>query len=315
MLKIDPWNIIWTVVNLLFLYWIFKKFLFDRVMGVINQRDEMIQKQFSEAKKSQDDAESLKSDYKKKLESAKTQADQIILDARARAEAEQEKALERTRQEADSMLEKAKADIASEQDKATKAAEAEIAKLAILAARKIVKTGEANDTGSSNNAIVLYRLAVERRDVEEAQRVYFVTEKLAQTLANPLIPLTKKYDIIEKVYGFESEPKLITSFIKEMVKLGYAAEMNEIFEAYYRYWDEKNHIIRAELISAEAATDEEANDAKALLQSKYPEYEISLTQKVDETLLGGYVIKTLNTEYDRSYEGKLRELERKLTRR
>lgn len=166
-----------------------------------------------------------------------------------------------------------------------------------------------------NNAIVLYRLAVERRDVEEAQRVYFVTEKLAQTLANPLIPLTKKYDIIEKVYGFESEPKLITSFIKEMVKLGYAAEMNEIFEAYYRYWDEKNHIIRAELISAEAATDEEANDAKALLQSKYPEYEISLTQKVDETLLGGYVIKTLNTEYDRSYEGKLRELERKLTRR
>ena len=142
MLKIDPWNIIWTVVNLLFLYWIFKKFLFDRVMGVINQRDEMIQKQFSEAKKSQDDAESLKSDYKKKLESAKTQADQIILDARARAEAEQEKALERTRQEADSMLEKAKADIASEQDKATKAAEAEIAKLAILAARKIVKTGE-----------------------------------------------------------------------------------------------------------------------------------------------------------------------------
>ena len=43
----------------------------------------------------------------------------------------------------------ASVDIASEQDKATKAAEAEIAKLAILAARKIVKTGEANDTGSS----------------------------------------------------------------------------------------------------------------------------------------------------------------------
>lgn len=72
------------------------------------------------------------------------------VDAIARQpEAEQEKALERTRQEADSMLEKAKADIASEQEKATKAAEAEIAKLAILAARKIVKTGEANDTGSS----------------------------------------------------------------------------------------------------------------------------------------------------------------------
>ena len=149
MLKIDPWNIIWTVVNLLVLYLVFKKFLFKPVMKVINAREDMIKQQFDDAKKSQEEAESLKSDYKKKLENAKTQADQIILDARARAEAEQEKALERTRQEADSMLEKAKADIASEQDKATKAAEAEIAKLAILAARKIVKTGEANDTGSS----------------------------------------------------------------------------------------------------------------------------------------------------------------------
>lgn len=75
MLKIDPWNIIWTVVNLLFLYWIFKKFLFDRVMGLINQRDEMIQKQFSEAKKSQDDAESLKSDYKVICEGGEENAD------------------------------------------------------------------------------------------------------------------------------------------------------------------------------------------------------------------------------------------------
>ncbi len=149
MLKIDPWNILWTVVNLLFLYWIFKKFLFDRVMNVINQREEMIQQQFSEAKKSQEDAEGLKNDYQKKLESAKTEADQIILSARERAEAEQEKTLERTRQEADHMLEKAKADIASEQEKATKAAQAEIAQLALIAARKIVKTGEANDTGSS----------------------------------------------------------------------------------------------------------------------------------------------------------------------
>ncbi len=94
-----------------------------------------------------------------------------------------------------------------------------------------------------NNAIVLYRLAVERRDVEEAHESILCDRRLHSLLKIPLIPiLTKKYDIIEKVYGFESEPKLITSFLKEMVKLGYAAEMNEIFEAYYRYWDEKNQV-------------------------------------------------------------------------
>lgn len=149
MLKIDPWNIMWTVVNLLFLYWVFRKFLFDRVMGVINQREEMIKNQFADAQKSQDDAAVLKNDYENKLKNAKIEAEQIILDARARAEMEQEATLEKTRQKADHMLEKAKEDIASEQDKATKAAQAEIARLAIMAARKIVKTGEVNDTGST----------------------------------------------------------------------------------------------------------------------------------------------------------------------
>ena len=149
MLKIDPWNIIWTIVNLLFLYFVFKKFLFDRVMDVINKRYEMIKQQFASAQKEKDDAAALKEQYHEKLDSAKKEADQIIIDARARAEEEQERTLERTRDEAEHMLEKARTDIENEKEQATKAAQADIAKLAILAARKIVKTGDAHDAGSS----------------------------------------------------------------------------------------------------------------------------------------------------------------------
>ena len=149
MLSIDPWNILWTVVNLLVLYAIFKKFLYQPVMNVINARDDLVKSQFADAKKEQDDAKALKDAYQDKLESAKTEADQIILEARDRAQKEHEMTLEKTRVEADAMLEKAKSDIANEQEKATKAAEAEIAKLALIAARKIVKTGDAHDAGSN----------------------------------------------------------------------------------------------------------------------------------------------------------------------
>ena len=149
MLSIDPWNILWTVVNLLVLYAIFKKFLYQPVMNVINARDEMVKSQFADAKKEQEDAKALKAEYQDKLERAKTEADQIILEARDRAQKEHERTLEKTRVEADAMLEKAKSDIANEQEKATKAAEADIAKLALIAARKIVKTGDAHDAGSS----------------------------------------------------------------------------------------------------------------------------------------------------------------------
>lgn len=51
MLSIDPWNILWTVVNLLVLYLVFKKFLFKPVMKVINAREDMIKQQFDDAKK------------------------------------------------------------------------------------------------------------------------------------------------------------------------------------------------------------------------------------------------------------------------
>ncbi len=149
MLSIDPWNILWTIVNLLVLYLVFKKFLYKPVMNVIEARENMVKQQFDNAKKDQDEALKLKAEYHDRLENAKTEADQIILDARARAEEEHARTLERTRDEAEHMLEKAKVDIASEQEKATQAAQAEIAKLALIAARKIVKTGDAHDTGSS----------------------------------------------------------------------------------------------------------------------------------------------------------------------
>ena len=50
----------------------------------------------------------MKAEYQDKLESAKTEADQIILEARDRAQKEHERTLEKTRVEADAMLEKAK---------------------------------------------------------------------------------------------------------------------------------------------------------------------------------------------------------------
>lgn len=149
MLKIDPWNILWTVVNLLFLYWVFKKFLFDKVMGVINAREELIKSQFEAAKKEKEAANALKVNYEKKLDDANAEANKIVLEARERAEAEQTKTLERTRDEAEQMLQKARRDIESEKEQAQKAAQADIAKLALLAARKIVKTGDAHDAGSS----------------------------------------------------------------------------------------------------------------------------------------------------------------------
>ena len=85
MLSINPWNILWTVVNLLVIYAIFRKFLFQPVMNVINAREEMINNQFKSAKNAEDEADKLKKEYHDKIKTAKTEADQILADAKERA--------------------------------------------------------------------------------------------------------------------------------------------------------------------------------------------------------------------------------------
>ena len=50
MLSLNPWDILWTIVNLLVLYAIFRKFLFQPVMNIIHEREDMINKQFEDAR-------------------------------------------------------------------------------------------------------------------------------------------------------------------------------------------------------------------------------------------------------------------------
>jgi len=148
MLKLDIWNIVWTIVNILVLYAIFRKFLFQPVLKVIQDRENMIKDQIDNAQKVTDDANQLKTDYEKKLEVAKDEADKIIVEARQRSEKERAKAIETTQQETQDM-ERARGNIEREQENARKAVQADIARLAIAAAEKIVKTGDRSDNTSS----------------------------------------------------------------------------------------------------------------------------------------------------------------------
>ena len=107
MLSINPWNILWTVVNLLVIYAIFRKFLFQPVMNVINAREEMINNQFKSAKNAEDEADKLKKEYHDKIKTAKTEADQILADAKERADEAYNSQMEDIRVETERLKEKA----------------------------------------------------------------------------------------------------------------------------------------------------------------------------------------------------------------
>ena len=148
MLSLEPWTIFWTVVNVLVLFVALRHFLIKPVMGVIEQRNEMIRQQFDAAQKTQDEANKMKADYEQQLDTAKEQASDIIAAARVRSEKEHSKAIADTEAERVKMLAQAREDIEKEQANAKKELQSQIMDIAMLDAKKIIMTGDQYDAKS-----------------------------------------------------------------------------------------------------------------------------------------------------------------------
>ena len=103
---------------------------------------------FDAAQKTQDEANKMKADYEQQLDTAKEQAADIIAAARVRSEKEHSKAIADTEAERVKMLTQAREDIEKEQANAKKELQSQIMDIAMLAAKKIIMTGDQYDAKS-----------------------------------------------------------------------------------------------------------------------------------------------------------------------
>lgn len=149
MLSLDGWTVFFTIVNVLVLFIGLKVFLFKPVLNIIRQREEMIGQQFAEAAKKEQDAQQMKEEYQEKLKEAGRKAEEIVAGAKERVAEEERLAAARSQEEAARMIARAKEEIRVEQEQAKKEVQADVALLAIEAARKIIKTGEVHEAAGN----------------------------------------------------------------------------------------------------------------------------------------------------------------------
>ena len=67
-------NLVFTIINLIVLYLLMKKFLFGPILNVMEQRKNMIDQQFASAKETEEKAYELKGKYEDALKSAKDES-------------------------------------------------------------------------------------------------------------------------------------------------------------------------------------------------------------------------------------------------
>ena len=165
-----------------------------------------------------------------------------------------------------------------------------------------------------NNAKVLYRLNISRSDVEETHKIFTKAPFLLETLTNPVVSEEAKEVVLDKIARQSGMPELLENFMKMMCRIGEIGQITDIFNCYYEYWDKMNHILHAKVIYADDKAKEEKEAIQKQLESIYPDEKVVLSEETDASLLGGYVVRVGYEEYDHSYEGKLRRLERKINR-
>ena len=145
MLNLDPWNILFTVINLLIFFLIIKFFLLKPIKKVMDERERMIQDDFDSAERTKKEAEELKAEYESDLKTAKDKAVEITAEAKKTAELQKNSIIDSANEQAKKIVDKAQKDASLGYDKTMAQLESEIASLALVAAEKVVKTGSSYD--------------------------------------------------------------------------------------------------------------------------------------------------------------------------
>jgi F-type H+-transporting ATPase subunit b len=121
------WDILISLVNLLLLTLIVKKFLFKPVMKMIGQRRAAIDADYEQAKAAREEAEESRRNYAEAMAAVKETGDQIIADATRAAENRSSAIVAEAREKAADLRRQAEADVVLTRKKAEEDMKREIA--------------------------------------------------------------------------------------------------------------------------------------------------------------------------------------------
>lgn len=161
------WNLLFTIINLIVLYLLMKKFLIGPVMGIMEQRKAIIEEGFADAGKANEDAQKMKQQYEESLKNARQESERIMATARTEAKNEYNRIVEEAGEKAGRLLEGARQSAQAEQAQTMKELQSEIAGLAMSAAAKIVgENVEAKETSAYDQFLQDVQIETEVKKTE-----------------------------------------------------------------------------------------------------------------------------------------------------
>lgn len=171
---------------------------------------------------------------------------------------------------------------------------------------------------ASRYAKSLIDLATEQNSLEEMKNDMVLLEQvidqnsvLEAILQNPVIPLDKKYGILNDILN-KRVGQITGSFLKLIVNKGRSAILFDTTKAFIRQYNVIKGIVTAEVSSAIPLTAENRIQIVAVVKKETGANEVLISEKVDEKLIGGFILKVSDRQFDASIAGSLNKLKKEL---
>ena len=150
------------------------------------------------------------------------------------------------------------------------------------------------------------KLSVSPKDVKQAAEIIDALPQITLDFDNPTVDLEKKHHVIDMLF-----PTQIRDFLKLLCDHHDFSLFPQIVEAFDEEQRkvETNPSLRVEITYVVPPTDEQLNKIKSFLKDKCHADEIDVVMKEDKNLLGGFIIRAGNEEYDWSMRGRLQKIE------
>lgn len=162
----------------------------------------------------------------------------------------------------------------------------------------------------------LIDLSTEQNALEEIKNdmVFFESvvddnSELEAILKNPIVPLDKKAGILNDVFGSKVH-KITNSFLYLVVKKGRSSILFDTAKQFIAQYNVIKGIVTAEVTSAIALTEASKTEIIALIKKELGANQVIVKEKVDEKLIGGFILKVGDKQFDASISSGLSKLKK-----
>ena len=138
-ISVNIWDILISLLNLLIIFLLFKKFLYKPVRKVLDKRKGAIDEQYNAAEEAKQSALNDKQVYEMKLRSAQDEADEMIKNAAATADRRSAKIIDDAKDKADGIIRQAHSEVELEKKKAEDEIRHQIADVSALLTEKVLE--------------------------------------------------------------------------------------------------------------------------------------------------------------------------------